>query len=342
LGKSRAQIVNDPTAYSKRDAMERILSEPVVDGQEPGRLMRIYEELQDLDAKDFPKAIAHMRQQKDQSETACLIASLWAERDPVGAATWLLETSPSTPTYFGFHEAILGTWGQTDSGAMFDWVNTHVRHIAEKHRAEFAFGFAKAAVKIDPQRGRTLVEAIAPRIVGSFYMVWAQYSPAAAGAAVLNETDESVRNEGITEIARFWNGARYNPIDAMEWASRIPDPDISHRAMVSIGATVSHRDKRAGADLLAELPQTNQARKTLGHIVWDWSNQDLPAAFQWALSRGDDSVGRWAFGQISAGVKAAEIEKVINGLPPEQQENARQRWRSATAAPKLQIPSPAK
>jgi hypothetical protein len=322
--------------------MEQILSEPAVDGQELARLMRIYEVLQDLDTKDFPKAIAHMRQQKDQSETACLIASLWAERDPLGAATWLLETSPSNPTYFGFHEAILGTWWQTDPGAMFDWVNAHVRHIPEKHRAEFAFGFAKAAVKIDPQRGRTLVEAIAPRIVSSFYMIWAMDSPAAAGAAVLNETNESVRNESIKEIARFWNGAGRNPDEAMEWASRILDPDISHRAMVSIGTTVSYRDKRAGADLLAELPQTNQARKTLGHLVWEWSNQDLPAAFQWALSRGDDSVGRWALSQISSNVKAAEIEKAINGLPADQQESVRQRWRSATAAPKLQIPSPVK
>jgi TPR repeat protein len=336
------QSAFESTAYSRQGAMAKLFSQTEKDSQSLERMIGAFRILQDLDSSEFAQAIAQARLVKTPSEIAPLIASLWAERDPQAAAAWLLKAAPRNSIMGGFHEAILETWGRADPTAMFDWVNAHVGDIPAKNRDEFAFGFAKAAVKIDPQRGRSLIEKIAPNRVDSFYMHWVAYAPAAAAAAVLQEPNEQQRNESMLSVATYWKGARRDPSEAAAWAQTIPDPIMADRAMVRIGATVSFRDKRAGAEFMAKLPQTNETRTMLRSIIGDWSEEDLPAAVQWTADLEDDSLGRWAIGQFSKKAKADEVEKVLKSLSPEQQARVQQRRTRGELPPKREIPAPIK
>jgi hypothetical protein len=338
------QAVKDPASFSKREAMERLFAEHPGTPKELERLLGIYAELNDLDVEEYSQAIAMARQQEKAGryyERAQMIAGLWAERDPVEAATWMLQTSPTCPIFGAFVEEILGTWGRMNPDAMFEWLSANHGRIAEAWKDEFAFGFSKAAAKIDPERGRKWIETIQPKRLSSFYMHWAQHAPMAAGAAVLKEADENLRRDGVEMVAIFWAGASRDPSAAAEWARQIPDPLLADQTLVNIGTGVSHRNKGEGLDFLARLPQTNRVRESMETITAAWSGEDLPAALHWALSQENEPLGRWVLGRISEKAPAEKVAKAIETMPAEKRDAIR-RWQAGSAEPKREIPLPAK
>lgn len=315
----------DPAAFSKRAAMERLFAEEKGYNSQQ-RFIRTYAELRDLELSEFPQAIAEALQHKyEGDETAVMIASLWAERDPVAALTWILRSRHSSDP--GMLHFALDAWSRVDAGGMFDWIETHASEISDGQKNNFTHALSYAAARSDPRRGRELMAALHPPHVHQLYLQWARISPAAAAEFVLREPDEAVRLQAIAGVAAIWAGHRKEPDAAIAWARQLPDPTASEKAMAAVGNSIGGA---AGADFLAQLPQSNEVRRALEYSMNEWARYDAASAVRWGLETPDETLGRWVLKKLAPKMQKEFAASILAALPSERREAAAERWRAAT------------
>ena len=219
-------------------------------------------------------------------------------------------------TAWNLGSAVFETWSRSDLPGMFDWLEKNAGELpSEGHRESAGFNLAKAAWRLDAERGIRLVRLLKPggQYLWNLYNQWAEHDPAAASTRVLHETDEKIRDNVIVAVAVAW--APRDPMAAKAWAEKIPDPFLAQKTVIQIGGVLGRSDPHAGADYLAQIPQTNDARAALKETVATWAERDLDGALDWAATLENVPLGDWV-----AGIVAAK-------LPQDRRVKAEQRWR---------------
>jgi hypothetical protein len=198
---------------------------------------------------------------------------------------------------------------------MYEWVENHTDELETKDvRQRASFHAARAAWRIDPERGMRLVKLLDPEssALWNLYNKWAEQDPRAASARLLLEPDVKIRERATGGLIYAW--ALKDPAAAKAWAESIPDPIQSAKAVVNVGSVIGGQDPRAGADFLARIPQTNDARESLKQTVSKWAERDMSAALGWAAGLEDAGLGDWV------------ATEVITKMPAKKQEKAQQHW----------------
>lgn len=290
---------------------------------------RLFRELRDLKSDGFVSVIANLRSEGKwvHGEAARLLVGYWAERDLPAARAWVLGLDKKVASHLG--DALFETWAVSDLRGMYDWLDSHAEELPTKgHRESAGFQFAKAAWRLDPERGIALVRRLEPDAahLWNLFNQWAEHDPAAAAGRLLRELDEKVRDNLIFAVTSAW--APRDPAAARAWAETIPDPLVAAKTVTQIGSTVGWRDPRAGADFLVQIPQTNATRAALKNTVNKWAERDLDAALGWTVALKNKALADWVSSAVAA------------DLPADQRAKAEARWRELRAAGRSANPLP--
>ena len=95
------------------------------------------------------------------------------------------------------------------------------------------------------------------------------------------------RRELVERIARRW--AREDPQAAIEWASSLTGEERIH-AMERAIESWADEDALAALEFVAALPNSERSLDWVHHAAWRLSEQDRPAALEWALGQVDVNI----------------------------------------------------
>jgi hypothetical protein len=281
------------------------------------RAARVFHQFRDLEDDDFLAAIANLSSERDWvgADAARLLAGYWAERDLPAARSWALGLSEGVAR--NFCTAVFETWSRNDLPGMFEWIENHADELPSKqHRDGVAFPAAKAAWRLDPERGMRLLRRLDPNgegFIWNLYHDWAEHDPAAASTRALEEVDPTIRDRIIFAVTSAW--APRDPFAAKAWAEKIPDPLIAQKTVTHIGSVLGWSDPPASADYLVQIPQTNETRAALKEVVGNWAECDLDATLKRAAALDDKPVGDWVADEVKA------------KLPQNRRATVEERWR---------------
>jgi hypothetical protein len=302
---------------------------------------RLVHEFRDLRGAEFSEAIAVLFSNNQAgangTDAAVLLAGLWAEQDLSAARMWLAGLKSYQDYFAG---TIFDAWARLDTKGMCEWLQTHPEELqSEPLRRAATRSLAEGLFRLDPEHPFRVMNQlhVDPNLHAKeeIYRLLARRDPPSAAAQALLEPSETDRANVVTHIIMEW--APRAPAAAREWAEQLSDPLLADTALASLGTALAYGDPRRGADFLATIPQTDKGREALSNALSWWAICDLPAAFDWAISLKDESVGRWAFRSICQ----ASDEPVIATLPEDRRARAEQwwrEWRDSTAAEKEKPP----
>jgi hypothetical protein len=277
---------------------------------------RLFDRLRELENSDFLTAIATLSSEPDWVgfEGARLLAGYWAERDLPAALRWALSLNEAGAGRFC--PEVFETWSWNDLPEMLDWVEKHAAELPSKQRDCAVFAAARAAWRLDPDRGIRLVRRLnlkGEEFIWAIYHDWAENDPAVAATRVLREVDPKIRERSILALTNSW--ARRDPFAARAWAETIPDPLLAQKTVTQIGSVLAWIDPPAAANYLVQIPQTNDTRTALKEAAGNWAKRDLDTVLKWAAAVENKPLGDW----VADAVKAS--------LPRDQRATVEERWR---------------
>jgi len=281
------------------------------------RAPKLFEELKGLKDDQFLSAIANLSSEKDWlgHELAQLLVGYWTERDLPAARRWVLGLGEKAN--FNPLDPFFETWSRSDLQGLFEWMENHSDELPTKgHRDRAIYNTAKAAWRLDPERGIQLVKRMDPEAnaLWNLYNQWAEHDPKAASARLLQETDAKIRDRAINGLVSAW--AAKDPASAKAWAESIPDPGVAASTVTYVGQVIGWKDPRAGAEYLTQIPQSNDTRQALKQAIEKWVDRDSNAALDWVAGLENTSVGDWI------------VAEVTTKMPAEKRKKAEEYWRS--------------
>jgi hypothetical protein len=285
------------------------------------RAPKLYGELKDLQNDQFLAAIANLSVEKDflGPDLASLLVGYWAERDLPAARDWVLGLGEHAN--ISFIDSFFETWSRADVGGMFEWLENHAAELAtETVRSRTTYNAAKAAWRVDPERGIRLVKLLNPEggFLWNLYEQWAQHDPKAASARLLREPNEDIRNRAMSGLVSAW--APRDAASAKAWAETIPDPIVAAQMVTYVGSVIGWKDPRAGAEYLAQIPQSNATRDALKETIKSWADRDSQGALEWLAALENTSVADWI------------ATNVIKELRGDDRKKAEEKWTSLRGA----------
>src|SRR4030095_9303869 len=111
-------------------------------------------------------------------------------RDLPAALRWALSLNESGAAHFC--PEVFETWSWKDLPGLLDWVEKRAAELPSKQRDCAVFAAAKAAWRLDPDRGIRLVRRLnldGEEFIWASYHDWAENDPAAAAIRVSQEVD---------------------------------------------------------------------------------------------------------------------------------------------------------
>jgi hypothetical protein len=274
------------------------------------RAPKLYAQLKDLPDDQLLSAIANLSVEKHflGSDLASLLMGYWAERDLPAAREWVL--SLGEKANINFIDSFFETWARADVAGMFDWLENHAAELAtESIRSRTTYNAAKAAWRLDPERGIRLVKLLNPEggALWNLYHQWAEHDPKAASARLLREPNEEIRNRAMSGLVGAW--APKDPLSAKAWAESIPDPVVAAQMVTYVGSVIGWKDPRAGAEYLVQIPQTNETRDALEQTIKKWADRDSQGALEWVAALENTSVGDWIATNVIKEMRGADRKK---------------------------------
>jgi hypothetical protein len=271
---------------------------------------KLFEELKGLNDEQFLSAIANLSSEKHWlgKDLAQLLIGYWTERNLPAARQWILGLGEKTN--INFLDSFFETWSRANLPEMFEWMETHSDELKSKtHRDRAIYNIAKAAWQLDPERGIQLVKRLDPEAgaLWNLYHQWAEHDPKAASARLLQETNAKIRERALPGLVYAW--APRDPAAAKAWAESIPDPLVAASTVTLVGQVIGSKDPRAGADYLAQIPQSNGTRQALQQVIEQWAGRDANAALEWVAGFENASVGDWIVSEVTAKMSAEQRTK---------------------------------
>lgn len=274
------------------------------------RAPMLFAELKDLPNDQFLSVIANLSAEKNWfgSDLARLLVGYWAERDLPAARQWVLGLGEKAN--INFVDSFFETWSRMDVAGMFDWLENHADELTVKTvRSRTTYNAAKAAWRLDPERGIRLVKLLDPKAgsLWNLYQQWAEHDPKAASARLLQEPDAKIREHAMSGLVSAW--APLDPTAAKTWAESIPDPVVSAKMVAYVGSVIGWNDPHAGAEYLVQIPQTNDTREALKGTIESWADRDSKAALEWVAEMENTSVGDWIAAEVMKKMSAEDRKK---------------------------------
>jgi hypothetical protein len=299
-------------------------------------VVELHAALQGLESKEYELAIGHVLRTRgedyDYYEIAGLIASAWAEHDLEAARDWLMRTPHIPGNFMCFEEAILEPWSHRDNAGMFRWLLEHAAEIPPSRKDAMGALLVKLAAEGDAEGGLQLLARIAPDRRSGIFGGWAVRDPAAAAARALAESTEWDRKVAVKAVVNSWARTEQGTSDALAWVEKIPDPALAQLALTSIGLSAAVRDARAGAEMLLQLPQSNDVRQAIAVVMFQWSDKDWAESARWAVQVEDEELSNWILFRVGRKGTREKFVSALETLPETARETALRRWDTALPA----------
>ncbi len=166
---------------------------------------------------------------------------------------------------------------------MINWCASQPKKLQDELAQAVPRWLQEAAGQSDPERALQVAEKAFPAHPENWdeaiFRQWASRDPVTAGKRALSLPAGGRRSSAIAAIAAAW--AQSDPSGARKWAASLPDAQLSNHALVKVGVEVGSRDRVAGAELLAGLSQSEERRRALSNLVYNWLREQPNDADRW-------------------------------------------------------------
>ncbi|MCW1885883.1 hypothetical protein OKA04_14180 [Luteolibacter flavescens] len=252
------------SATSRLDRTQRLLA--YLDRLPADQFAGVYDELRNSPSANL------------RGSERSLILQAWAERDPMGAVTFLQQGTADDWE----RETALSSWAAKDPQAAFAWASTAPD---EGQVNNWLLGAARGIAAADPLLARDYLSQLEGRTrdqaIDAMQPYVTQFGFEYSASWVAGLSDEGLRNQASRELAS--DMARLDPAQAGQWNAAITDVNTRRDVSETVADRWARQDLNAARTWVEGLPEDTKSEAAEGV-----ARQDPAGAAQWLAGLGNN------------------------------------------------------